>query len=233
MSTSIVSGFNEVVLKDNSQFAEGRKDYFKYIMGKLEEVDNEPERFGFAGAAFILGRKLENAGGYFTGRDSIARIVLPEDSATYDETTKEIEFKDDREFAIFVHESSHFIHLVCDKGEFMSPEFEKLKPMSRAAEYGHVKTNAKYIEYEAGWRSLYSNRCFEMFPDDSFIFEMNLQNMLHYMVFDASDAFKKDLKEAKTPEELEKACDTHKDEYDNAVKDIKKWSQISSFVVKG
>ena len=62
---------------------------------------------------------------------------------------------------------------------------------------------------------------------------MNLQNMLHYMAFDASDAFKKDLKEAKTPEDLKKACDAHKDEYDNAVKDIKKWSQISSFVVKG
>ena len=133
MSTQIVSGFTEVTLKDTSKFAEGRQDYFKYIMGKLEDVDTEPEIYGFAGTALIIGRKLENAGGYFTGTDSIARIVLPEGTATYDETTKELQFADDYQFGVFVHESSHFLHLVCDKGKFMSPEFEKLEPMSRAA----------------------------------------------------------------------------------------------------
>ena len=231
MSSTIVSGFTEVTLKDSSKFAEGRQDYFKYIMGKLEDVDTEPEIYGFAGTALIIGRKLENAGGYFTGTDSIARIVLPEGTATYDETTKELQFADDYQFGVFVHESSHFLHLVCDKGKFMSPEFEKLEPMCRAAEYGHHRSNTKYIEYEAGWRSLYSNRLYEMFEDDSLIFKMNLQNMLHYTKFNASEEFRKDLKAAKTPEELKKACEAHQGEYDEAVKNITKWSQLSTFVI--
>lgn len=223
MSIVIDSAFETVKLNDNSAYADGRKMFFSYIMSKLQEVDD----VGLA--CFIIGRKLAGAGGYFTGADEVNRIVLPEGSATYDPKTKELTFKDDDEFTIFIHEASHFMHLVVDKGEFISPSFKHLKPMEHAASNGHLKSNTKYLEYEAGYRSLYFNEIYEMFEDNSQILRMNLMNMMHYMKVKSSDEFIEEYKKLTDEAAKKEFLQKRKGEIDEKLKSITKWSQIDSF----
>lgn len=223
MSIVIDSAFETVKLNDNSAYADGRKMFFSYIMSKLQEVDD----VGLA--CFIIGRKLAGAGGYFTGADEVNRIVLPEGSATYDPKTKELTFKDDDEFTIFIHEASHFMHLVVDKGEFISPSFKHLKPMAYAASNGHLRSNTKYLEYEAGYRSLYFNEIYEMFEDNSQILRMNLMNMMHYMKVKSSEEFIEEYKKLTDDAAKKEFLQKRKDEIDEKLKSITKWSQIDSF----
>lgn len=225
MSIVIDTAFETVKLNDNSKYAEGRKLFFNYIMSKLQEVDD----VGLA--CFIIGRKLEGAGGYFTAADEVARIVLPEGSATYNPKTKELTFKDDDEFTIFIHEASHFLHLVCDKGKFISPSFEHLKPMEHAASNGHHRSNTKYLEYEAGYRSLYYNGMYDMFEDNSQIMRMNLMNMMHYMRVNTDDSFIEEYKKLETDEAKKEFMEKRKAEIDEHLKTITKWSQIDSFEI--
>lgn len=223
MSIVIDSAFETVKLNDTSAYADGRKMFFAYIMSKLQEVDD----VGLA--CFIIGRKLKGAGGYFTGADEVNRIVLPEGSATYDPKTKEVTFKNDDEFTIFIHEASHFMHLVCDNGKFISPSFQHLKPMEHARNSGHHRSNTKYLEYEAGYRSLYFNEVYEMFEDNSQIMRMNLMNMMHYMSVKTEDSFIEEYKKLKTDEEKKDFMQKRKDEIDAKLATITKWSQIDSF----
>lgn len=223
MSTVIDTAFETIKLNDTSKYAEGRKLFFSYIMSKLQEVDDE----GLA--CFIIGRKIEGAGGYFTGSDEVNRIVLPEGSATYNPKTKELTFKDDDEFTIFIHEASHFVHLVCDKGEFISPSFKHLEPMQYAASNGHHRSNTKYIEYEAGYRSLYYNSIYEMFEDNSQIMRMNLMNMLHYMSIKGDDKLIEEYKKLETEEAKREFNKQYTAEIKERLKGITKWSQIDNF----
>lgn len=223
MSIVIESAFETVKLHDDSPYAEGRKMFFDFIMHNMQEVDNE----GLA--CFIIGKKIEGVGGYFTGADYVNRIVLPEGIATYDPKTKEVTFKDDEQFGIFVHESSHFMHLVVDKGKFISPSFEHLKPMALAATNGHARSNTKYLEYEAGYRSLYYNEIYEMYPDNEVIMELNLMNMTNYMHIKSDDNFIEEYKKLKTEEERMEFLKKRKDEVKEKLKSITKWSQIDKF----
>mgnify|MGYP003469008660 FL=1 len=89
----------------------GQCQFFTHVMEKLDE-----QQFG----VFVIGKKLEGAGGYFIEKNLVTRIVLPEGTATYDEVNNTISFPSDKEFTIFVHEASHFLHLVVDKGHYMA-----------------------------------------------------------------------------------------------------------------
>ena len=227
MAIKIMDGFTEIKLDDPN---EGRRDFFDMIMTRMQEIEDKGGADGFC--AFIIGRKIEGVGGYFTGEDYIYRLVLPEGTATYDESMKLLKFADDKKFGIFVHEASHFLHLVVDKGEFISPSFEKLEPMRRAATNGHLRSNTKYMEFEAGYRSLYYNKIYEMYPeDDKTIWDLNMCNMLNYVSFKGHEEFIEELRKIKDPDEQEKMIAAKEEEIKEMTKGITKWSQLDKFEI--
>ena len=226
MAIKIMSGFTDIRLDDP---CEGRQDFFNMVMNSMQEIEDRGTD-GFC--AFIIGRKIEGIGGYFTGEDYIFRLVLPEGVAEYDEDKKLIKFKDDKQFGIFVHEASHFLHLVVDKGEFISPSFEHLEPMKLAATNGHHHSNTKYMEFEAGYRSLYYNKIYEMYPeDDKTIWDLNMHNMLNYVTFKGHEEFQEELRKLKDPEEIDKKIKEKTDEVLEMTKGITKWSELDKFEI--
>ena len=108
MSVVISSGFQDIKLADDSQWSAGRKRFFEDIMTELQRADEE------WCASLVIGRKLDKAAAYFTAQDCLITIVMPEGTATYDENTKEIRFADEDKWVCFVHEASHFMHMVVD-----------------------------------------------------------------------------------------------------------------------
>ena len=222
MSTTIMNGFQDVNLADNTEWAEGRKRFFEDLMVEFQRADDE------YCASLVIGRKLEGAKAYFTAHDYLISLVMPEGTATYDENTKELKFADEDCWMCFVHEASHFMHMVVDGGKFISPSFEHLAPMVHAAFDGHLRSNSKYLEYEAGYRSLYYNEIYEMGPKELY-FQGNLKNMLNYCTVDGMDEFIKELKKCKTEAEAQKVFDARKDELNKVAETVKKWSDLDKF----
>lgn len=179
MAVAITCDFTKVRLLDS---VPGRVKFFERMMEHLQEAQDRALDEGRPGmSALILGRKIENVGGYFTNGKFVPRIVLPADIATYDEVNDTIQFADDKAFGTFVHEASHFVHLLLDKGHFTAKTLRD-KPHS---DINNVKTylDKKVIrddEYEAGWRSLVYNNMYDMKAKDV-IFELNRNNMMVYI----------------------------------------------------
>ena len=149
----------------------GQCQFFTHVMEKLDE-----QQFG----VFVIGKKLEGAGGYFTEKNLVTRIVLPEGTATYDEVNNTISFPSDKEFAIFVHEASHFLHMIVDKGHYMAKPLRGMEDISiNSKDFLDMKYR-KYIEYEAGWRSLVYNQRYNMDIGEA-ILKVNLTNMSNYL----------------------------------------------------
>lgn len=217
-----MNGFQDVKLADSTEWAEGRKRFFEDIMTEFQRADDE------YCASLVIGRKLEGAKAYFTAQDYLITLVMPEGTATYDENTKEIKFVDEDCWMCFVHEASHFMHLVVDGGKFISPSFDHLEPMVHAAFDGHLRSNSKYLEYEAGYRSLYYNEIYEMGPKELY-FQGNLRNMLNYVVVDGMEDMIKELKKCKTEDEARKVLDARKDEVEKVAETVKKWSDLDKF----
>lgn len=160
-------------LVDNGPCAENRKTFWnslaQYIGSKL---------FG----AIEIDGVFKEIGGYFTTNYfKMDKIVIPEDTCDVDMVKKTITFRNDYKFAIFLHEVSHYYHIVKDKGVFMSKAFKDMKPYQPGERGEHYKPLVKYLEYEAGWRSLYYSDIFGLYPEgDRTVLETNLQNMRHY-----------------------------------------------------
>lgn len=157
----------------------------------------------------------KNISGYFTEDlymgdqvlKEITGLILPIKSAVIcTESGKEsIKFNTDKDFAVFIHEAAHYLHIVKDKGVYRCP-FLQDKDQSEI-----------FLEYEAGWRSLEYNYQYKMFPkNDRTILELNLKNMLHYIeIINKKDYIGKD----KEYKERQKAW----------VKSINKFSEIKDF----
>lgn len=222
MSVVISSGFQDIKLADDSQWSAGRKRFFEDIMTELQRADEE------WCASLVIGRKLDEAAAYFTAQDCLITIVMPEGTATYDENTKEIRFADEDMWVCFVHEASHFMHMVVDGGKFISPSFEHLEPMVHAAFDGHRKSNTKYLEYEAGYRSLYYNEIYEMGPKELY-FERNLQNMMHYVYVEGLEDFANAIRACKNNDEAKKVIESRSEDYKKAKSLVKKWSDLDKF----
>lgn len=222
MSVVISSNFRDVKLSDSSQWAEGRKRFFEDIMDELQKADDE------WCASLVIGRKLENAAAYFTAADCLITIVMPEGTVEYDENTKEVKFVDEDKWVCFVHEASHFMHLVVDGGKFISPSFEHLEPMVHAAFNGHIQSNTKYLEYEAGYRSLYYNEIYEMGPKELY-FKRNLQNMMRYTYVEGLEDFIKAIRACKNDDEAKKVIESRSEDYKKAESQVKKWSDLDKF----
>ena len=222
MSVVISSGFQDIKLADDSQWSAGRKRSFEAIMTELQRADEE------WCASLVIGRKLDKAAAYFTAADCLITIVMPEGTATYDENTKEIRFADEDMWVCFVHEASHFMHMVVDSGKFISPSFEHLEPMVHAAFDGHRRSNTKYLEYEAGYRSLYYNEIYEMGPKELY-FKRNLQNMMHYVYVEGLEDFVNAIRACKTEDEAEKVIESREEDFKKAASLVKKWSDLDKF----
>ena len=222
MSVVISSGFQDIKLADDSQWSAGRKRFFEDIMTELQRADEE------WCASLVIGRKLDKAAAYFTAADCLITIVMPEGTATYDENTKEIRFADEDMWVCFVHEASHFMHMVVDSGKFISPSFEHLEPMVHAAFDGHRRSNTKYLEYEAGYRSLYYNEIYEMGPKELY-FKRNLQNMMHYVYVEGLEDFVNAIRACKTEDEAEKVIESREEDFKKAASLVKKWSDLDKF----
>lgn len=135
-------------------------------------------------AEIQLREKLtDGVGGFYSSsmykEDKILKdmdgIALPLDIVTIctDPGKESIKFNSDLDFATFVHEVSHFYHVVRDKFQYHCPYIIKRNPESR---------ERIDCEYEAGWRSLEMSKEYSLFPDsDRTQLDMNLQNMLHYI----------------------------------------------------
>lgn len=228
MKTKILSGFTDVTLDDDSQFAEGRKDFFAHVMQSLQKLDDGDD-MSIGMASFIIGREIEGTGGYFTDRAYLSRIVLPEGTATYDPDRKTIRFKDDEAFTVFIHEASHLLHVSVDRGVYMSPAFKDRPALSGFAG-GKVDPNeTKYAEYEAGYRSLYYNQIYEMFPDNSAILKLNVANMTHYMEPRDKDELRRRYKELTTDEERKKFKEELTERMNAWEAGVTKWSQLADF----
>lgn len=164
-------------LIDESPFAENRKMFWDCLTAYISKR--------FFGAIEIDGI-FKEIGGYFeTNYFEMDKIVIPEDTCDVDMDKKTIKFRNDEKFAIFLHEVSHYYHIKKDKGKFISRDLEDMKPYSPGEHGEHFKPMVKYLEYEAGWRSLYYNDIYGLFPEgDRTVLEVNLRNMQHYCVIE-------------------------------------------------
>ena len=169
-----------IELVDNSEYAPGRIRFWHDLQNFMStqlvafiQFDEKPKE----GTAYFQRQSLK-----------VDHIYMPEDSAEIKlegsgaETKGTIRFVNDHNFALFLHEVSHYLHLVKDDGKFISPSI-KDKPKKLMSKSGlHSKTYTIDIEYEAGYRSLKYARLYNMFPEnDRTVLEINLINMMNYI----------------------------------------------------
>ena len=108
-----------IVLVDDSEYAPGRtrfwhdlQDFMSQQLIAFIQFDEKPKK----AAAYFQRQSLQ-----------VDRIYMPEDSAEIKlegsgaETKGSIRFVDDHSFALFLHEASHYLHLIKDHGNFMAP----------------------------------------------------------------------------------------------------------------
>ena len=140
----------------------------------------------------------------------IEGIVLPLRSVKVctDPGKESVKFNTDHDFATFLHEASHYLHVVKDGGSFHCPFL-----------HGHDMSAVRDMEYEAGWRSLETAHIYNMFPEgDRTVLEMNLTNMLHYLDI-------QNIEEFKGKQQL------FKDRQAAWIKSVKKFSDIHDYKV--
>lgn len=196
-----------VELIDESPYSENRREFFEMIKKELSKEFM---------SCLIIGNKLENAGGYFTNSKMLPRIVLPEDTAEC--TEKSIKFKNDDCFGIFVHECSHYLHIIKDYGVYKAPSLMERKPVV-ITDNSFLKSETVHIEYEAGYRSLIMNRMYELFPiNNRTILDLNLNNMIHYI-------------KIKNASEFKDKCDLFKERIKKWKETVEKWSEIKTYEI--
>lgn len=181
----VTSNFTEIRLDDPN---EGRQQFFTKIMETLEDRTFSVLKIGVD--------MDEGVGGFFTNRLYLDSINLGKEVQFKNNVIK---FKNDQEFAIFVHEACHFLHLSRDEGQFICPPMQgESMDLERLQSEPKIR---RWAEYEAGYRALLMDRAYKMFPHDRTNLEVNLQNMLNYDVKSAPketrEKFNKLMKESK------------------------------------
>lgn len=150
--------------------SQGAKDYWDYVMATMDKTPL---------CQLNIGMDMPDVfGGYYTRLDGglLDSINLPEHVATVNDD--QVSFESDKDFVIFMHESSHFLHLVVDKGYCTAPSLEgQVYSLTEDVDDIEARRN---IEYEAGYRSLFRNMIHNVFEDPRIITDVNLINMFHY-----------------------------------------------------
>ena len=129
----------------------------------------------FASIVFQDQEVLDKAGigGFYTNRSFVNILYLSKD---YLKNGK-IWFKDDESAAVFLHECSHYIHLVSNQGRYSQKDDEIVTSLPPA---NPTKVNPKsryYAEREAWFLSLNMNKVFRLNLLDE-INRINAHNML-------------------------------------------------------
>ena len=112
-------------------------------------------------------------GGFFTNQSFVNILYLSKD---YLKNGK-IWFRDDESAAVFLHECSHYIHLVSNQGRYSQKDDEVVATLPPASP---TKVNPKsryYAEREAWFLSLNMNKVFRLNLIDE-INRINTRNML-------------------------------------------------------
>ena len=161
----IMDNFEDYTLVDEN---EGRKAFWKEIMHTLAERTFPLLKIGVP--------MPKGVGGFFTDHYHLDSINLPD---TWEVKGKEVTYKDDEAFMIFVHESCHFLHLSRDEGMFISPVEENGTTCSMK-DLLEKESLRRDIEYEAGYRAMLMDRAFKMFPGSRVNLDGNLRNMINY-----------------------------------------------------
>lgn len=193
-----------VELIDDGPYGENRKQFWNNLTAYISSK--------FFGAIEIDG-VFKEIGGYFTTNYlEMDKIVIPETSCDVDlhNNAGTIKFRNDEQFAIFLHEVSHYFHVIRDKGKYISAEFRDRKPYKPGEHGEHSRSEIPFLEYEAGWRSLYYSDIYNLFPEgDRTVLETNLINIKNYcqivnlMDFEDEETIRKRLNEwVKTTEKF-------------------------------
>lgn len=169
--------FTDIVLDDPNP---GRQRYWHDVMSQLEE-----QPF----AVLKIGVRMSGTGSaYFCVNHGIVNICLSKDAATFKDN--KLKFAHDEDFAIFVHEAAHFQHIVVDGGVWKAPSLTNCPPMdeykmekiiSQMTETQRLKSlDLRNIEYEAGWRAVFNDKIYKLFPNDRTLLDLMIKNTLTY-----------------------------------------------------
>lgn len=162
--SNVIYDLKSIKLINNT---EEQISFFNYVMDVLNE---QPL------ACLIIRDKIpKNIGGYFSAYNCVNRLVLPQTNLKYNKNKKTLKIK---EFSIFLHECCHFLHLVKDNGTYLSNT--TIKPKDKNETFD--KSELKYLEYEAGYRSCILNNIYNLCPKKD-VLKCNLSNMLSYCEF--------------------------------------------------
>lgn len=183
----------------------GRQEFFQIVMNALENTE-----LGFA--TFNIGVPMDkNVGGYFTDHLALEKICLP-DIVKVDEANHLLTFTDrlpdpevpddelmtaEESFAVFVHEACHFLHFSRDNGVFSSP---LMKGRSYSMEeLMHSPKVRREAEFEAGYRSVFYDKVYNMYPGSRQILDTNLINMMNYDTKNQTKEWKEKFQELTRP----------------------------------
>lgn len=213
-------------LIDDTPYAEARQAWWKDI------IDYMSEQFMFT---LQFGPKMENIGGYFTRAgyikldkicvpESCAEIKIPVDDDDFATGPGTIKFNSENEFAIMLHEVSHYMHFVKDNGEYTAPSLSDLKFAKIDPLYGFGGLNRIIdLEYEAGYRSIKTAEEYGLFGEnDRTVLVNNLTNMTHYLKFNNIEKYAK--KDGTLKKSGKKAMDKWMD-------NIKDFTEIANYTV--
>lgn len=160
--------FSRLKLVTGSQ---GAKDYWDYVMATMDKTPL---------CQLNIGMDMPDVfGGYYTRLEGglLDSINLPAHTATVN--GDEVSFESDKAYVIFMHESSHFLHLVVDKGCATAPSLEG-RIYTITGDDARDLDARRDVEFEAGYRSLFRNMIHNVFDDPRLITELNLINLFSY-----------------------------------------------------
>lgn len=160
----------------------GQRQYWNSVMRQLEE-----QPF----AVLKIGVEMPSMGAaYYTVQHGICQICLGHGAAALDGKT--VTFESDSAFAVFMHEIGHFQHMTVDHGVFRSPAlFQSGRVMDEERAFKLMDTlqsndarlksiELRDMEYEAGWRAMFNDRAYKIFPGSRMLMEMMISNLFPY-----------------------------------------------------
>lgn len=147
----------------------GLAEFFEHVMQLLDERP--------FGALLIDFNMAKNQGGAFSYQEEVDSITFPKRDAHYDKITHTLVLSEEG-ILTFVHEASHFLHLVIDKGVWIAPANSGIKPI--VYNEGNISDELRYAcEFEAGYRAVCSAMMYDMKIIDKIVGD-NLRNLLTY-----------------------------------------------------
>lgn len=183
--TNIDFDFQSIKLSD--KHTEGMQSFWSYIMECMDDKEKVPF------SRLKIGTSLSSGiGGYFINQKQCHRIALGYYAVINDNVVEFIETTDadtkitysvEENFARFMHEASHFLHLSYNEGTFNAVPLQGI--VRNEYEMLAIK-NRRDIEFEAWYRSFWLNYEYKCIPM-VVVNEINIRNMSNYDTIVYSD----------------------------------------------